>query len=51
MADDMESYGNGYDVIFAEAPPSSTVILTSQSWKLKLLGKALARVAGSNGGN
>ncbi|KAK1687201.1 hypothetical protein QYE76_048049 [Lolium multiflorum] len=38
-------------VIFAEVLPSTTVIITSQSWKLKLLGKALAQVASINGGN
>ncbi|KAM0927625.1 hypothetical protein ACQ4PT_002754 [Festuca glaucescens] len=51
MADGMDSYGDGYEVIFAEAPPSTTAVITTQSRKLKLLGKALARGASGNGGN
>uniref|UniRef100_A0ACD5VI06 Uncharacterized protein n=1 Tax=Avena sativa TaxID=4498 RepID=A0ACD5VI06_AVESA len=49
MADGMESYGDGYEVIFAEAPASTTAVITSQSRKLKMLGKALARGSGGKG--
>jgi mannan endo-1,4-beta-mannosidase len=54
LADGMDSYGDGYEVIFAEAPASTTGVITTQSRKLKMLGKALARGTsgkGSNGGN
>ncbi|KAM3350339.1 hypothetical protein ACQJBY_022867 [Aegilops geniculata] len=43
MADGMDSYGDGYQVIFAEAPASTTGVITSESRKLKMLGKAFAR--------
>lgn len=43
MADGMDSYGDGYQVIFAETPASTTGVITSESRKLKMLGKAFAR--------
>ncbi|EMS54429.1 Mannan endo-1,4-beta-mannosidase 1 [Triticum urartu] len=43
MADGMDSYGDGYQVIFAEAPASTTGVITAESRKLKMLGKAFAR--------
>ncbi|CAM0881980.1 unnamed protein product [Alopecurus aequalis] len=51
MADGMDSYGDGYEVIFGEAPASTTGVITTQSQKLKMLGKALARGASGTGNN
>lgn len=49
MADGMDSYGDGYQVIFAEAPASTTGVITYESRKLKMLGKAFARAERAKG--
>ncbi|KAL5228835.1 hypothetical protein ABZP36_017100 [Zizania latifolia] len=59
MAAGMDSYRDGYEVVFGEAP-STTGVITTQSRRLHFLGKAFARArrgkqargkgAGANGG-
>ncbi|KAG8051138.1 hypothetical protein GUJ93_ZPchr0009g237 [Zizania palustris] len=56
----MDSYRDGYEVVFGEAP-STTGVITTQSWRLHSLDKEFARAKrgkqvqmiarGINGGN
>ncbi|XP_062206416.1 mannan endo-1,4-beta-mannosidase 1-like [Phragmites australis] len=43
LAEGMDSYGDGYEVVFAQAP-STTGVITSQSRRMQVLARAFARV-------
>ncbi|KAL6845370.1 hypothetical protein ACP4OV_024865 [Aristida adscensionis] len=60
MADGMDAYGDGYEVVFAQAP-STTGVIASQSRRMRVLARAFARArhrgarkagnGGAKGGN